>query len=41
MRFELLDTVVLNRDLPGHRLRKGDLGAVVQIYEPHGLEVDS
>lgn len=40
MRFNLLDTVVLNRDLPQHGLRKGDLGAVVEIYSPDGLEVE-
>jgi Domain of unknown function (DUF4926) len=40
MRFKELDTVVLNRDLPEHGLRRGDLGAVVQVYEPDGLEVE-
>ena len=40
MRFELLDTVVLERDLPEHGLRRGDLGAVVEVYEPDGLEVE-
>jgi len=40
MRFALLDTVVLNRDLPGHGLRAGDLGAVVELYEPDGVEVE-
>ena len=40
MRFSLLDTVVLNRDLPDHGLRRGDLGAVVEVYEPDGLEVE-
>jgi len=40
MRFQELQTVVLNRDLPEQGLRKGDLGAVVQIYEPDGLEVE-
>lgn len=40
MRFKELDTVVLDRDLPEHGLRKGDLGAVVQVYEPEGLEVE-
>ncbi len=40
MAFKELDTVVLNRDLPEHGLRKGDLGAVVQVYEPDGLEVE-
>jgi len=40
MRFQELQAVVLNRDLPEQGLRKGDLGAVVQIYEPDGLEVE-
>jgi hypothetical protein len=40
MTFRELDTVVLDRDLPEHCLRRGDLGAVVQIYEPEGLEVE-
>jgi hypothetical protein len=40
MRFKLLDTVVLDRDLPERGLRRGDLGAVVEIYEPDGLEVE-
>ncbi|MFW6012327.1 MAG: DUF4926 domain-containing protein [bacterium] len=35
-----LDTVVLVRDLPEHGLREGDLGAVVQVYPPDGLEVE-
>jgi hypothetical protein len=40
MKFKQLDTVVLDRDIPESGLRKGDLGAVVQIYEPDGLEVE-
>ena len=28
-----LDTVVLTRDLPAQRLRKGDLGAVVHVHQ--------
>jgi hypothetical protein len=40
MRFRLLDTVVLDRDLPERGLHKGDLGAMVQTYEPDGLEVE-
>lgn len=38
--FALLDTVVLDRDLPEHGLRRGDLGAVVELYEPDGLDVE-
>jgi hypothetical protein len=40
MRFKQLDTVVLDRDLPQHGLLRGDLGAVVEVYEPDGLEVE-
>ena len=34
-----LDTVVLNKDLPSRGLRRNDVGAVVEVYEPDGLEV--
>lgn len=40
MTFKALDTVVLTRDLPEHGLRVGDLGAVVEIYPPDGLDVE-
>jgi hypothetical protein len=40
MEFRTLDVVVLDRDLPDHGLRKGDLGAVVQVYPREGLEVE-
>jgi hypothetical protein len=40
MTFALLDTVVLNRDLPEHGLRAGDLGAVVEVYSAEGIEVE-
>lgn len=40
MKFKVLDTVVLDTDLPDLGLRKGDLGAVVQVYKPDGLEVE-
>ena len=40
MKYRTLDTVVLDKDLPEHGLRRGDLGAVVQLYEPDGLEVE-
>jgi hypothetical protein len=40
MTFKVLDTVVLVRDLPEHSLRRGDLGAVVEVYPPDGLEVE-
>ena len=40
MRYRVLDTVVLDRDMPDHGLRRGDLGAVVEVYEPDGLEAE-
>lgn len=40
MKFNTLDPVVLNKDVPRFGLKKGDLGAVVQVYEPDGLEVE-
>jgi Domain of unknown function (DUF4926) len=40
MAFALLETVVLNRDLPAHGLRAGDLGAVVEVYADDGVEVE-
>jgi uncharacterized protein DUF4926 len=40
MTYHVLDTVVLARDLDAHGLRRGDLSAVVAVYEPDGLEVE-
>jgi hypothetical protein len=40
MRFRVLDTVVLDKDLPDLGLRIGDLGAVVQVYKENGIEVE-
>ncbi len=40
MRYRVLDVVVLEKELPARGLRRGDLGAVVQLYEPDGLEVE-
>ena len=40
MKYKVLDTIVLMTDLPEYKLRKGDLGAVVHVYEPDGLEVE-
>src|SRR6266511_1799723 len=40
VKFRRLDVVVLERDLPAHGLKRGDLGAVVELYEPDGLEVE-
>ena len=38
--FKLLDTVVLDRDLPEQGLRRGDLGAIVDVHAPDGLDVE-
>ncbi len=38
--FRELDTVVLVRDLPEAGLRRGDLGAVVQVYGDEAVEVE-
>jgi hypothetical protein len=40
MTYRVLDTVVLDCDVPDHGLRKGDLGTVVEVYDPDGLEVE-
>ena len=40
MTYRLLDTVVLDRDLPEYGLRKGDLGAVVEVYDAEAFEVE-
>ncbi len=38
--FNVLDTVALTHDVPSAGLRKGDLGAVVEILSPDLLEVE-
>jgi hypothetical protein len=35
-----LDSVVLQRDLPEHGLRRGDLGAVVAVHRSGTIEVE-
>jgi hypothetical protein len=40
MIYKTLDVVVLDKDLPELGLRRGDLGTVVHVYEPDGLEVE-
>jgi len=40
MTYRILDTVVLDRDLAEQGLRKGDLGSVVEVHEPNGIEVE-
>jgi hypothetical protein len=40
MTLSVLDTVVLERDHPELGLRKGDLGAIVEVYSPDEVEVE-
>ena len=37
---KLLDTVALTQDLPAASLRKGDVGAVVEVLSPDAYEVE-
>jgi hypothetical protein len=38
--FHPLDVVVLKTDRPAQGLRRGDLGAIVDIYSPEAIEVE-
>ena len=40
MKYKTLDVVVLDKELSELGLRRGDLGTVVHIYEPDGVEVE-
>ena len=40
MSFHILDVVVLNTDLPAQGLKRGDLGAVVDVYSADAIEVE-
>jgi hypothetical protein len=40
MSINLLDPVVLNEDLPAHGLKRGDIGAVVEIYSAEDFEIE-
>ena len=40
MAIKLLDSVVLEKAMPQHGLKAGDIGAMVEIYDPDGLEVE-
>lgn len=40
MKFKLLDVVVLETDLPSKGLKRGDLGAVVELYDADGMDVE-
>ena len=40
MKFKLLDVVVLQKDLPAKGLKRGDLGAVVELYDAESMDVE-
>jgi hypothetical protein len=40
MHIHELDTVVLEADLADYGLKKGDIGAVVELYSPEAAEVE-
>ena len=40
MPFEVLDPIVLAEDLPALGLKRGDMGAIVEVYTPEDFEVE-
>jgi len=38
--FNVLDTVVLKRDVPEAGLRVGDLGAIVEVHDADHFEIE-
>ena len=38
--IKLLDVVALTEDLPGHSLRRGQVGTVVELLKPGFFEVE-
>jgi Domain of unknown function (DUF4926) len=38
--MKLLDVVALIKDLPEQNLRKGQVGTIVEVYEPEVFEVE-
>ncbi len=38
--YRMLDTVALTHDIPAARLRRGDLGAIVELLASDALEVE-
>jgi hypothetical protein len=38
--MKLLNTVALTQDLPALNLRKGQVGTIVELYEPNVFEVE-
>jgi hypothetical protein len=37
---KLLDVVALTKDLPGLNLRQGQVGTIVEVYQPDDFEVE-
>jgi len=40
MKIKLFDTVVLQRNMPDYGIKSGDVGAIVETYEPDAVEVE-
>jgi hypothetical protein len=40
MSFKTLDTVVVTTDLPSYGLKRGDVGAIVEVYSAEAVEVE-
>jgi hypothetical protein len=40
MKYKVLDTVVLQKDIPENNLSSGDLGVIVEIYSLNDIEVE-
>ena len=38
--FKLLDTIALTHDIPAAGLRRGDLGAIVEVLASDAMEVE-
>jgi Domain of unknown function (DUF4926) len=38
--MKLLDVVALTRDLPEQNLYKGQVGTIIEVYEPNVFEVE-
>jgi hypothetical protein len=38
--YKLLDTVALTKDIPSAGLRRGDLGAIVELHSEEAMEVE-
>lgn len=38
--IKVLDTIVLENEQSDHGLKAGDIGVVVELYEPDGIEVE-